>query len=314
MKNEMSNLSIRDVAAGLGISLPAKDGNKFTSPFRRDKNPSCWVFNNRLYDGSSGESWDAVAFYATATGLTNAEAFKKLVGTGRTFAKKPAAKAITKPVTWPEPIRSSRDEMQTLADVRKLKPEAVEYAACFAKTLSFANVFGFSCWVLSDRARIGWEARRLDGQKFPAMGNLTERKSHARGQGLKSWPVGILPPGFSDEQIQAMNPTILLVEGGPDYIAACQLTIRHPEWNILPAAMLGKAADICSKALPLFAGRKVSIAGHPDAEPRVARWATQIKAARASQVRPVLLESGDLNDVLSNSPATETELFTLLNL
>jgi hypothetical protein len=307
---------VRQVAGMLGIQLPSKDGQKFRSPLRPDNNPSCWVHEGRIYDGSTGEKFDGIALFAAIKKISNSEAFKELCGTCRQLPRLPAKQpqAEPKPLTWPEPFKPTRADLQAVADSRGLRIESIEFAANFARTLTFGVVCGERSWILSDARRIGWEARRIDGQKFPPIGNLSERKSHARGAGLKSWPLGILPPGVPQSLFQKSNPRILLAEGGPDYLAACQLVIRHRDWNVLPCAMLGKGADIATDALQFFHGRRVSIAGHPDATDRVASWGAQIKAAGAVEVHPVVFETGDLNDLLREAAENEREIFNLLKL
>jgi hypothetical protein len=159
------------------------------------------------------------------------------------------------------------------------------------------------------------EARRVDGEPFPALGRLQERKSHSTGQGVKSWPMGLTPPKFDEEAIAIRNPRILLVEGSPDYVAACHLCMEIPEKAILPAAMLGKGAKIADHALRHFKGRRVTIAGHSDARERVQEWAMQIRRAKAESVLIVLLENYfDVNDWIRYHPGRVGELISLLAL
>jgi hypothetical protein len=77
--------------------------------------------------------------------------------------------------------------------------------------------------------------------------------------------------------------------------------------------MLGKSADISSDALQHFEGRRVSIAGHPDARDRVVAWANQIRDAKAASVHAVVLNN-DLNDLLRMAPNNADELRTLLKI
>ena len=97
------------------------------------------------------------------------------------------------------------------------------------------------------------EARRIDRKPYPAIGSLGERKSHTLPGSSKSWPVGILPTGFEEPWLKEHCHKILLVEGGPDYLAACQL-IAAEVCNILPVAMLGSSASHCRRCTALFHG------------------------------------------------------------
>ncbi len=59
---------------------PAKDG-VYRSPFREDGNPSFSIFANgtRFKDHATGESGDAITFYAMARGIENREAVKEFL-------------------------------------------------------------------------------------------------------------------------------------------------------------------------------------------------------------------------------------------
>lgn len=59
---------------------PVKDG-VYRSPFREDGNPSFSIFANgtRFKDHATGESGDAITFYAMARGIQNREALKEFL-------------------------------------------------------------------------------------------------------------------------------------------------------------------------------------------------------------------------------------------
>jgi len=303
-----SRLPLRAVAAIVGISLPP-DGRKFHSPFRPDNTPSCSVNGDFFTDWSTGENLNCIGFFAAAKKISTAEAFRELTVVAGGAAGKPMRFPASAQKSMPPPaLTVTKELLEAAGESRSLSWEAFEAARVCFKTLRFVSLFGHNCWVLFDAEEIGWEARRVDGKKFEAWGTLGERKSHSKGRGLKSWPIGINPPGFTKAQLDEHNPRILLVEGGPDYIAACQLALELPHL-VLPCAMLGKCSDISQAALPLFSGRDVTIAGHPDARPRVEAWGRQIKAAGARSVHPVLLGLGlDLNDHIRERPLRQEAL------
>jgi len=317
---------LRAVASLCGIELP-RDGVKFRSPFRPDDNPSCSIKGGLFTDWSREEKLDAIGFYAAAKGIGNGQAFKelgKMAGAdfkahpGKVRMAPPASGPPPQALTIPERIENpTRKLIERTAEERGLSFEAFEAARVFFKTLTFGRLFEQSCWFLHDRSGIGFEARRCDNREFEPVGNLCERKSHSKGVGVKAWPMGILPPGLSDETISKENPRILLVEGTPDYVAACQLALMIGKIAplVMPCAMLGKGADIAPDALPHFKGRAVTIAGHTDARDRITAWGRQIRRAGAAEVVPVLLGGHrDLNDWLRDHPDRTGELLNLLRI
>lgn len=59
---------------------PARDG-VYRSPFREEANPSFSIFagGTRFKDHATGESGDAITFYAMARGIGNREAVKEFL-------------------------------------------------------------------------------------------------------------------------------------------------------------------------------------------------------------------------------------------
>lgn len=59
---------------------PARDG-VYRSPFREERNPSFSIFANgtRFRDHATGESGDAITFYAMARGIENRDAVKEFL-------------------------------------------------------------------------------------------------------------------------------------------------------------------------------------------------------------------------------------------
>jgi hypothetical protein len=312
-----SRLSLRGVATICGIELP-KDGQKFRSPFRPDQNPSCTIKGEVFTDWSTGEHLDNIGFYAAAKGISNADAIRELrrhIGDQSPHESEVTVSKNRKTASHVEPpapiANPTKKLLERAAQSRELSWEAFEAARAVFKTLTFGTLFDQTCWFLHDSSRIGWEARRCDGKPFDPIGSIGERKSHSKGPGLKSWPMGITPPGFTQSKIDALNPRILLVEGSPDYLAACQLILELPHL-VLPCAMLGKSADISSNSLPHFKDRRVTIAGHSDAGDRITAWGKQIRDAGAASVHPVILSNFDLNDWLRFQPQRAADLRNLL--
>jgi hypothetical protein len=94
-----------------------------------------------------------------------------------------------------------------------------------------------------------------------------------------------------------------LVEGGPDYLAACDVA-WHSSKAFLPVAMLGSKSKIHADALQFFAGREVLILAHPDESgvEGAKTWCNQLRRVNA---RPGVkkLMGGDLNDLVKKDGA-----------
>jgi hypothetical protein len=228
----------------------------------------------------AAEKVPLVDFYAKAKGLNENEACREIIRraeggpaeTQRASASRSAAKSEVPPLA-----PYSQNSAQRVTDNRGLRITAVEFAAIWLKTVVFARACEQECWILTDASRKCAEARRVNAKPFPAVGTLAERKSHSLAGSRKSWPVGILPGGIEEPWLRSNVRKILLVEGGPDYLAACQLIAAQDE-SILPVAMLGASASIDPEALKYFTCREVTILAHPDQAGREAamRWGTQL--------------------------------------
>jgi hypothetical protein len=110
-------------------------------------------------------------------------------------------------------------------------------------------------WVAIDHTRHVAEYRRLDGLRY-ARQDGGEIKSWSTAG--KNWPLGAAQIGA--------RPAVLLVEGGPDMIAAYHFLLR---WRMLErvavVCMLGASNSIRAEARALFKGKKVRIMQDADA-------------------------------------------------
>lgn len=304
---------LRAMCSRLGIELPARDGVKFASPFRPDRTPSCDIYRETICDYSQAKYYDSIACFAEHHGLSNKEAIHRLAAelpgrSSQDYSHRPTPPAPTRPASAEKPrhplvippLRYSTAEAHAVAAQRGLSPAGTEFAGAVLDILGFAEVGGFPCWVLRDGHRQIAEARRMDGQPFPAIGSLGERKSHTLRGSRKSWPIGLAPkPGLPPDL------PIVLCEGGPDLLAACDVLFAATR-EFIPVTMLGAGGSIDPAALPLFAGRDVKILAHPDDAGinAATRWKRQLRAAGA---RPVIMQlrDGDLNDLVTRVGAQE---------
>ena len=283
---------LHSMLARCGISIP--DRGKFSSPFRDDQNPSCEVYKECIKDWSTGEHFDSIRVFAETEKISNKEAIRKLAN--ELPKRRPKRVPRQKPLVIPK-LQYNPEAAEKLSKLRGISRHGIDLAATTIGSLGFGEVLGYSCWILTDGKNIA-EARRMDGLKFPTIGHLGERKSHTIAGSSKSWPIGINP--MHGKKAVSKLP-ILLVEGGPDYIAACDMA-----WHggFLPAAMLGSGCKIHADALPYFNGREVLILAHNDESgiKGAKAWCHQLRKANAfTQVKRLL--NGDLNDLVKRDGA-----------
>lgn len=292
------------------------------SPFRDDRNPSfsvsadCTLWN----DFATGEGGDAIDFLARLTGagaFTRVGAFVELAASiyGDPEPLKIAAGASSRrgKARIPEPDDDALgaalgaahepepDDCHRIAAIRGLDPIAV-WTAGRIGTLLVGSIGGFACWILTDCRRRLAEARRISGELFPASGSLAERKAHTLKGSRKDWPVGISPRLTGHERIKK----ILLVEGGPDYLAAMHIIARGGA-DCLPVAILGAAcADLHPDALTLFRRRRVRIVAHNGASAAGAWFAClSERGCTVDVVEPRAAGAKDLNDLVRLKPPEE---------
>lgn len=264
---------------GLTGKVPARDGELVSCPFpaghrNGDKKPSFNVYahGQRFKCFGCGVEGGAVDLVAMALGINEKTACRKLIelAGGATITARSAMVAPSRV------IAAARDERPRLSlprlkrggflawrgleKSRAISAEAVSLAVGFG-VLRFADVCGFPSWLIGDGSGWAAEARRLDRLPFPALGKLGERKAHSLKGTNKSWPVGT--------DVLRWRPSfraIMLVEGGPDFLAALHFLNEREVWDVWPVAMLGRSTGgaIHPDALALLSGRKVRIYCHAD--------------------------------------------------
>jgi hypothetical protein len=313
---------------------PTRDRVKFSSPLRPDAHPSCSFYDGcrRMRDWSTGKDYDAVDFLGEALGLKNGEAIRRFleITNGSPIVVDCA------PIVRPQPkskaerpvlsgfTKATRIEAQRIADSRKIDLRAVELAQNLG-TLRVGEVCGYQSWILFDESGRCAEGRRLNRKPYPALAIdgkvcLGERKAHTLRGSRKDWPVGILPAKEYRQSVEAF----LLVEGGPDYLAALHFALHQKRTGILPVAILGRGQGLRGlhpESLEHFSGRRVRIVPHADPDGgsylSAMRWAKQLRAIGAEvdcfHLKDLQTSAGkavnDLNDccALSASQAAELE-------
>jgi hypothetical protein len=318
------------------LRLEGEPGKICRSPFHEDRKPSFSVYDGglRAKDFATGENFDGISFLAKVRGLSNGEAT-------RAFLEIANGSAITidyTPIVRQQPTdkaqrpnvsglrKATRAELQRIADSRKIDVRAVDLAQDLG-TLRVGEVCRYESWVLLDESGLCAEGRRLNRKPYPALAiagkiKLSERKAHTLRGSRKDWPVGILPAKEYRQSVEAF----LLVEGGPDYLAALHFTLRQKRRGVLPVAMLGRGQGLRGlhpESLEHFRGRRVRIVPHDDPDGgsylSAARWAKQLRAVGAAvdyfNLKGLLTANGkavkDLNDCCELATNQAAELLDL---
>lgn len=311
----------------------ALEGEPATScrcPFHEDKSPSFSVTADGLlwncFAGCGGG--DAVDFFALASGLDHAEAcraFIRLAG-GSPLPAMPRraptkadneAEQAKRRKTWPlltSPLTSETGTeaaaLPGLAKLRHVSLAGVELMA--ARGLLWFTAWKDSpAWIVTDGERVNAQARRMDGKPWESIGAKAQTLPGSKA----AWPVGVR---------EAMPfPVILLVEGGADLLAAYHFIHAHKrEADTAAVAILGASNSIPADALPLFAGKRISIMAHADEAGREAarKWKAQLDTVGAhvdaADFTGLLMADGspvkDMNDCTRLRPEDQPQLEDLI--
>ncbi len=244
-------------------------------PYRQDRNCSGSVFNEgRLFhDFATSETMDAPGLLQRMEGLdrrTACKLFIELAGIAATSSEirkcvfvSPAAtkarKEIHEKPVLPVLDRLRSEERLALAHLRGLSIAAVELADENG-LLCGLNWCGHRAWAVTDCERWNCQWRRLDGGKWRGRDGAEFKSWSASQRGVNrpraGWPVGIVEASKAD--------SIVLVEGGPDLLAAFHfIHLEGMDGILAPVAMLG-AIRIDPLALPYFGRKRVRIMCHAD--------------------------------------------------
>ena len=265
---------------------------------------------------------DAVDLFQHTTGLPHAEAcraFIKLAGgspmptTPRPpRTKAPDVDAEQRRKTWP-PFESPHDHPQAMDALARLRHVSVGAAKLMAARglLWFTAWKDSPAWVVTDGERVNAQGRRMDGKPWPSI----KAKAQTLPGSRAAWPVG------ARESLAL--PFVLLVEGGPDLLAAHHFIHAHGRTtDTTTVAMLGASNSIPADALSLFADKRIRICAHADEAGRAAagRWKAQLDTVGAhvdaADFAGLLMADGtpakDLNDLTRIAPKQAHELEDLI--
>jgi hypothetical protein len=293
-------LSVLWSRLGLPGNAPDRDGVLVSCPFpaghrNGDRKPS---FNfhgggKRFKCFACDIEGGAVDLLGLALGLDEKAACRKLIELAGGAAFPVARVSSTVQVSQPYGITSKEERprvdvpplrrggflaWRALERSRSVSSVAVDLASRFG-VLRFGEVCGFPSWVLMDGSQRAVEARRMGRLPYPPVHSLGERKAHSLKGTDKSWPLAL--------DVLRVLPTfraVMLVEGGPDFLAALHFLNALEVWDVWPVAMLGRSTGgaIHAEALKLLAGRKVRIYPHADSdgggEEAARKWGRQLAA------------------------------------
>jgi hypothetical protein len=287
----MQNSALADAKHRLRIpdlwgqfGFPGEPRKSCRCPFHDDRSASFSVSPDGLlwHCFARCGGGDAVDFLQRARGLSQADAcreFLRLAGGG--FGSTPYGNYFSPPLQR-SPRRVQLDgatpgdetHWQALATRRNLSLEAVALAAQRGLLL-FGTHKGHAAWLVTDSTRRNAQARRMDGQLWPEIGN---KKAWTLSGSQATWPVS------ANEAAEFSH--LAFCEGGPDLLSAFHFILcESREADCSAVAMLGASLDIHPDALSLFAGKCVRIFGHADpsgaGSQAVERWAAQLTTAAA---------------------------------
>jgi hypothetical protein len=257
------------------LDLPGEPKTSCLSPFRDERHPSFSIYDRgrRAKDHATGENFDGPSFLAKARDLTIEQALKIFVALARGESSLSACYDQTSygkkagEVTRPKP-NLSKFRMPTTQEIRAIARDRQLDLAALAITkqlgcLKTGNVCGYLSWLLTDPAGWNGEGRRFGRLTYPAHRELRERKAHTIRNSSKSWPVGL----GVDQVLVREASLIIVVEGGPDLLAAWHFIYRAKRRDVLPIAILGRAVHkLHIDALQLLKGKRIKFLPHIDSD------------------------------------------------
>lgn len=286
-----AKLPLPNLMVALGFGDFTKASCK--SPFREDAKPS-WGIRQRdgawfFHDFATGESGDEITFLGRVKNLDPQRDFLQLMGiyagmAGMQLADSAhSASALSAPRIKPDRSGFASGTEEQLKRLGALR--GIVWLGCKLAHERGLLVFGqwhdLECWGVTDSSGRVLEIRRMDGKPFPAVGSLSERKSHALKGSEKAWPVGILEA--------RPFPVIALCEGMPDLLQAHFDALWESKSDRVGCvAMLSASPAIALDALPHFKGKIVRIFAHHDANGAgmagAERWKRQLRGAGVADV------------------------------
>jgi hypothetical protein len=314
--------TIRTIWHRLGLpgDPPAKDKQDSRCPFadrhnHADRKPSFALLNNGMNFSCQGcgASGGVLDFIGEVQGTDRKTAFawvrshfavadfKAPMRSTSSSSDLPVVDVTVPPalIPWPFPLLDPTLELRSKAAAsRGLSCDVFERAEGVG-FVRYGMLDKDEVWILCSEpegpdglSRI-YEARPIAGGLLPALGRLSERKTHTKcATGGKGWPVGA---GLA---AKFRGATILLVEGSADFMAAFQICM---DAAVVPVAILG-SSRIHSAALHYFHGRRVVVAIHADPNGKgrdtARQWTEQLRGISCTVTGLKFPPGSDLNDLV----------------
>ncbi len=271
-------------------------------PFHQERTPSCYVTPDTgrfKCFGACGAGGTVIDYQALKRGISPSDAIKELASClnisaeARVNDAEPAKRAPKTADTCralprlPVLEKCEAAELRSLAISRNVSFEAVQMASDRG-LLHFCRLTDgpvlVRSWVLCDQTRRNAQARRLDGRRWQHRWDpdakdwiVVDPQQQKKVRGFRgnqaAWPVGI-------EEARDY-PAIAIVEG-VDLLAAFHfIHAEEREDHVAPVAILGAGNRIPEDAIKLFAGKRVRIFMHLDANHAglraAATWQEQVE-------------------------------------
>jgi hypothetical protein len=295
-----SRVSIHDAWGRLGLPNPPPTGKTTVrSPFREDRNPSfsiyLWKGDWRFKDFAEADArGDAVDFIKMAANCSKAEAIATLLSWAGDHApighrkhtgvikglRKAAALVVAPPPPPPPPPPTNPWEdvdgsvkFDPLNHTHRILPGmmgAIAIAASRRLPVSSTSRLA-EAGILRNMIGSKQQWILVDGPEMPRSVVTAEIRNHDRGlfwhgakadscKGyIKGWPTAL------SLAMQDPSQTIILVEGGPDLLAAYALIEHLSRHDCVAVSILGRGIkQIIPEAQRVFAGRNVHIIPHRD--------------------------------------------------
>jgi hypothetical protein len=276
-----------------------KPSTQCLSPFRDEKKASFSVYadGRKWKDFTTDEGGDLFDFYRKAEGCTDKQAFLALKSMldGGTIGAAPIIRAAARPEGekkqyHPDLFKLRDNDLAELSRLRSIAVDALQIAV--DRGLLYGSVLkGRKAFVVTDRTRKSYNARRLDGKPWEHLPSTSKAWLLWGSNG--NWSIGI--------QEAADFQAIALCEGGPDFLSAFAHAYASGVENLVaPVCMSGASGRIAADALSFFKDKRVRVFVHDDRAGYDAgeRWAKQLSGI-ASKVDGFAF--GGLTDVDGSS-------------
>ena len=246
------------------LNLPGSPGKSCKAPHREDRSPSFSIYDNgnRFKDFGTGENGDVVVFISLVLGISESEACKELIR----LAGGGNIPSLSKVGNYSE--KKSEEEQQNFYEYLRLGSQYELYQLAELRGIGFQGIRLAQkrghLRFLSNKAGTIWSLADLDGtfrQDRLLSGNPIRLKD---GKRVKARTLGKLKHPLGLNEIEPYE-CVLLVEGGPDFLAANFLISQTSQAQLFGViAMLGAHQEFHPDHANKLKGKRVRIFPHMD--------------------------------------------------